>query len=250
MRLLERSAFTSWNVAAVLDELGRHAEGLAVIERGVADAEMMRLFEDSTRARHVVDVVHTQRAQALAAVGRFDEAVAQARAELDAVKATAAASPGSFEAARAIPVVLRPVGEVYLAAGRRDEACAAFAEARRDWQALAGRAGMTGFDVSTEVPVLDRELTGVSLTRRDFRLGAFQAGKKAVLFREKGPKSFYSDACPEVCALIAGRCVGGGSLDLRAVVTAKAFWSFFSKKDCLLASLRNTATPCVPARPR
>ena len=42
MRLLERSAFTSWNVASVLDELGRKQEGLAVIDRGVADAELMR----------------------------------------------------------------------------------------------------------------------------------------------------------------------------------------------------------------
>ncbi len=160
MRLLERSAFTSWNVAAVLDELGRHAEGLAVIERGVADAEMMRLFENSTRARHVVDVVHTQRAEALASVGRFDEAVAQARAELAAVRATAAASPGSFEAARSVPVVLRPVGEVYLAAGRHAEACAAFGEAKRDWQALAARAGVTGFDTATEMPLLERESCG------------------------------------------------------------------------------------------
>jgi serine/threonine-protein kinase len=158
MRLLERSAFTSWNVASVLDEMGRHKEGLAVIERGVADAEMMRLFENSTRARHVVDVVHTQRAQALASVGRFDEAVAQARAELAEVRATAAASPGSFEAARAVPVVLRPVGEVYLAAGRMDEACAAFGEARRDWEALASKAGVTGFDTATELPILDREI--------------------------------------------------------------------------------------------
>jgi serine/threonine-protein kinase len=158
MRLLERGAFTSWNVASVLDELGRKAEGLAVIDRGVADAELMRLFENSTRAQHVVDIVHTQRAQALASLGRFDEAIAQARAELADVRATAAASPGSFEAARAVPVVLRPVGEIYLAAGRRADACAAFTEARHAWQRLAGTAGVTGFDTATELPVLDREI--------------------------------------------------------------------------------------------
>jgi serine/threonine-protein kinase len=158
MRLLERSAYTSWNVASVLDELGRKAEGLAVIDRGVADAELMRQFENSTRARHVLDIVHTQRAQALASLGRFDEAIAQARAELADVRATAAASPGSFEAARSVPIVLRPVGEVYLAAGRRAEACAAFAEARRAWRVLAGTAGVTGFDAATELPVLDREI--------------------------------------------------------------------------------------------
>ncbi len=158
MRLLERSAFTSWNVASVLDELGRHAEGLAVIDRGVADAEMMRLFENSTRARHVVDVVHTQRAQALASVGRFEDAVAQARAELADVRATVAASPGSFEAARSLPVVLRPVGEVYLAAGRQAEACAAFTEARNAWRLLGSRTGVIGFDTATELPILEREL--------------------------------------------------------------------------------------------
>ncbi len=158
MRLLERSAFTSWNVASVLDELGHHEEGLAVIDRGVADAEMMRLFENSTRARHVVDVVHTQRAQALASVGRFEDAIAQARAELADVRATAAASPGSFEAARAVPVVLRPVGEVYLAAGRQADACAAFTEARNAWRLLGRRTDMTGFDTTTELPTLEREL--------------------------------------------------------------------------------------------
>jgi tetratricopeptide (TPR) repeat protein len=157
MRLLERSAYTSWNIASVLDELARKPEGLAVIDRGVADAELMRQFENSTRARHVLDIVHTQRAQALASLGRFDEAIAQARAELADVRATAAASPGSFEAARSVPVVLRPVGEVYLAAGRWADACAAFTEARQAWQLLSGKAGVTGFDTATELPVLDKE---------------------------------------------------------------------------------------------
>ena len=55
-------------------------------------------------------------------------------------------------------MVLRPVAEVYLAAGRKDEACAAFSEARRDWNALAGTAGITGFDTATELPILDREI--------------------------------------------------------------------------------------------
>ncbi len=158
IRLLERGAFTSWNIASVLDELGRKAEGLAVIERGVADAELMRLFENSTRARHIVDIVHTQRAQALASLGRFDEAIAQATAELADMRATAAASPGSFEAARAVPVILRPVGEIYLAAGRLASACAAFAEARRTWTMLAGERGLLAFDTLSEFPALDRDM--------------------------------------------------------------------------------------------
>jgi serine/threonine-protein kinase len=158
IRLLERSAFTTWNIASVLDELGRKQEALAVIDRGVADAELMRQFENSTRARHVLDIVHTQRAEALASVGRFDDAIAQARTELADVRATAAASPGSFEAARSVPIVLRPVGEVYLAAGRPADACAAFAEAREAWRKLAGTEGVTGYDTATELPLLSREL--------------------------------------------------------------------------------------------
>jgi serine/threonine-protein kinase len=158
VRLLERAAYTSWNVASVLDELGRKAEGLAVIDRGVADAALMRQFENSTRARHVQDVVNTQRAQALASLGRFDEAIAQARAEMADVRATAAASPGSFEAARAVPIVLRPVGEVYLAAGRLAEACGAFTEAMAAWHRLVGSSGVTGYDAATELPVLSREI--------------------------------------------------------------------------------------------
>lgn len=139
MRLLERGAFNAWNVASVLDELGRKAEGLAIIDRGVADAELMRMFENSTRAQHVADIVHTQRAQALASLGRFDEAIAQARAELADVRATAAASPDSFEAARAVPVVLRPVGEVYLAAGRRHAHSWRHARSQRIYVARRGR---------------------------------------------------------------------------------------------------------------
>jgi tetratricopeptide (TPR) repeat protein len=158
IRLLERSAFTTWNIASVLDELGRKQEGLAVINRGVADAELMRQFENSTRARHVLDIVHTQRAEALASLGRFDDAIAQARAELADVRATAAASPGSFEAARSVPIVLRPVGEVYWAAGQVANACATFTEARHAWEVLASGAGVTGFDTATELPILDREL--------------------------------------------------------------------------------------------
>lgn len=158
MRLLERSAFTAWNIEFVLVELGRNAEGLAVIDRGVADAELMRLFENSTRARHVADIVHTQRAEALAALGRFDDAVAQLRSVLADARTTAAAFPASFEAARALPVILRPAAEIYRTAGRPAEACAALAEAQQAWRRLSATKPLPGYDIATELPLLKAEL--------------------------------------------------------------------------------------------
>ena len=158
MRLLERSAFIAWNVESVLVELGRNSEGLAVIDRGVADAELMRLFENSTRARHVADIVHTQRAEALAALGRSDDAVAQLRSVLADARATAAAFPASFEAARALPVILRPAAEIYRTAGRPAEACAALAEAQQAWRRLSATTPLPGYDIATELPLLKADL--------------------------------------------------------------------------------------------
>ncbi len=150
VRLYDRLAYTDFNVASTLAEFGRYREGLDWINRGVATAAKLRAFEDSPRAHHVENIVRLQRAVALSQLDRYDEAIAEARANIAARKARAAASPNDYEARRAVPVALRPFAEILHSAGRTQEACATLFETTAAWDALARTSGLTGFDKSDE----------------------------------------------------------------------------------------------------
>ncbi len=165
VRLLERLAWADFNYGAQLDEDGHHLDGLAMIDRGVAAADRMLYFEKSPRAHHIDNVLHIQRAITLGSLKRFPEAIAEGEATLNAFRAAAVAAPRDFEAARAVPVNMRPVGELYWDAGRHADACAMFIKTRQAWDALARHHKMIGSDLTDEIPVVRKLLARCPITR-------------------------------------------------------------------------------------
>lgn len=151
VRILDQLAFTQFNIASTLQELHRPQEELAAIERGVEVSALLNAFETSPRAQHVDNIVRMQHAVALSDNGRHTEAIAEALAGVEARRRAAAARPGDYNSARAVPVGLKPLGEIYLAAGRRAEACAAYRSAIRAWRDLQARAPLNHFDGGPEL---------------------------------------------------------------------------------------------------
>lgn len=158
VRLLERLAWADYDIGSLLDDLDRPAEGLPAIERGIVAADLMLAFEKSARARHIDNVLHMQRAATLASLRRFPEAIAEAEAAALSYRQVAAAAPDDFEAARSVPVSMRPLGETYWAAGQRARACTIFAQAATIWQQLARRRGVLGFDTADELHIVNKRL--------------------------------------------------------------------------------------------
>jgi tetratricopeptide (TPR) repeat protein len=158
VRLLDQLALTTYDIASTLDELGRKPEELVWIDRGVALADQIRTFEDTPHAWRTVAIVHLQRALTLAALGRFGEAVTEARTNVALRRVIAARSPHDYLAVRGVPVDLRALGTIYWEAGRRREACATFRESRLRWARLARSHGILDSDRSSEMLSLDRQL--------------------------------------------------------------------------------------------
>jgi tetratricopeptide (TPR) repeat protein len=156
VRAVIRQAFVAFNVASTLAEQGKAREALAWIERGVAAAARLRTFEDSPRARHIQNIVTMEHAVELKALGRFDQAIAEALVSIAGRKARVALQPDNYEARRAVPVGLRPLAELYHDSGRGEAACETLAEAARDWAAIARSGGLTEFDRTDETVLVDR----------------------------------------------------------------------------------------------
>lgn len=157
-RLLERLAWADYNVGSVFGELNQSREYLEMIEKGLATANLMLTFEKSPRAWRMVTMLRMQRAVALGSVRRFPEAIKEAEAAIQTIRSLAQRRPDDFEAARAVPVDLRPVGELYWKAGQHAKACRVFGQVREEWRLLASKRGVTGFDSVDELKFLQRLL--------------------------------------------------------------------------------------------
>jgi serine/threonine-protein kinase len=158
-RLVYRQAYGGFNIASTLSDLHRYKEELAWTERGVAAAARLRSFEDSPRARHMQNILTLQLGTALHDVGRMPEAIAAAEESIAGRKALLALEPNVYEAQRAVPVGLRPLAEIYAAAGQREKACAAIREAAAGWEALRRRNTLTHFDGTDEQTLVAKEST-------------------------------------------------------------------------------------------
>lgn len=156
-RVVARQGYAAFNIAGSLVVAKRLPEALATIETGVAAMERLRVFDSGPRALHMEAIVRLEYATELGALGRFDEAIGQARASIAERIAQARLQPASYEALRSVPVAFRPLGELYRSAGRPVEACRALAEAEAGWSALSRRMPLARFDAAGE-RVLVRQL--------------------------------------------------------------------------------------------
>jgi tetratricopeptide (TPR) repeat protein len=158
IRVSDRLALTQYNIASGLSDMNRSAEALPWIDRAVEVVNEMRAFEDSPRARHVESIVRLQRAVNLGELHRYAEAIAEGEADVARRRAKAGENPHDYEGRRAYAVGLRPMGELYWSAGRRDQACATWRQTRAEWDRLAAGGGLMGFDRTAEVTFVDKLL--------------------------------------------------------------------------------------------
>lgn len=162
VRLLINLGITGFDYSSGLGELNRNEEALRAIEQAEKAIAPLAIFEDSPRAHHVEAMVELQHAVALGALGRHDEAIAVAEADMSHRLALARSSPDNYDYARTYLVGLRPVGDLYWEAGRRAQACATFRRAQAGWHRLAQRAGLHGFDAGNETKEVDARVARCS----------------------------------------------------------------------------------------
>lgn len=157
VRMLSPLAYAQFNISSTLQELKRPKEELATIERGVEVSNLLNAVERSPQATHVDNIVRMQRAVALSHNGRHDEAIASARRSIAGRRAAANERPDDYNAGRTVAVGYTPLGDIYLAAGRRAEACAAYREARDLWLGLQKRARLNGYDAGLGLDEIDQK---------------------------------------------------------------------------------------------
>jgi len=158
VRMLSPLAYAQFNISSTWQELKRPKEELAAIQHGVEIFNLLNSVERSPQSRHIGNIVNMQLAVALSHNGRHDEAIAPARASIAGRRAAAAERPEDQNAARTVAVGYTPLGDIYLAAHRRSDACAAYREALALWTALQKRARLNGYDAGVGLAEIDEKV--------------------------------------------------------------------------------------------
>jgi tetratricopeptide (TPR) repeat protein len=141
-----------WNEATTLDELGRRAGALALLDRALAAGQARLALDGDHEGLHrVTALVATERAGMLARAGRGAQAVAEAESALAERRARAAAKPNDPVLALDVLSSLRPLGEIKAAIGRPAEACAEYRAAADGFAAFQRRWPLS--------PIYNTELT-------------------------------------------------------------------------------------------
>ncbi len=154
VRILKRRAYTTFTVASSLFGLGRKAEGVAMSESGLAEVERLRRFDDSASARRMENIVREEYSYELQNTGRIAEAYRQNDLAVAGYRENARLQPNNYQALRALPVALRPSGELYRDTGNPVRACERFREADAIWTRLARENRVSAFDLGNDVKLI------------------------------------------------------------------------------------------------
>jgi len=158
VRILKRRAYTAFTVASSLFGLGRKAEGLAMSEAGLAEVERLRRFDESASARRMENIVREEYSYELQNSGRIAEAYRQNDLAIAGYRENARMQPNNYQVLRALPVALRPSGELYRDTGNPTKACERFREAEAIWTRLARENRVSAFDLGNDVKLIKARL--------------------------------------------------------------------------------------------
>jgi eukaryotic-like serine/threonine-protein kinase len=158
VRILKRRAYTTFTVASSLFGLGRQADGIALSEAGLAEIEKLRRFDDSASARRMENIVREEYSYELQNVGRIAEAYHQNSLAIAGYRENARMQPNNYQVLRALPVALRPSGELYRDTGMPAMACERFVEADALWSKLAKQNRVSAFDLGNDVKLIKARL--------------------------------------------------------------------------------------------
>lgn len=158
VRILKRRAYTTFTVASSLFALGRQADAVAMSETGLADVERMRRFDDSASARRMENIVREEYSYELQNVGRIAEAYQQNEMAIAGYRENARLQPNNYQVLRALPVALRPSGEMYRDTGNAAKGCDRFREADAIWKRLTAENRVSAFDRDNDVKLIKARL--------------------------------------------------------------------------------------------
>lgn len=158
VRVLKRRAYTTFTVASTLFGLGRETEGVAMSEAGLAEVERLRSFDDSASARRMENIVREEYSYELQNIGRIADAYRQNDLAVAGYRETARMQPNNYQVLRALPVALRPSGELYRDTGSPQKACERFREADAIWTRLGQENRVSAFDLGNDVRLIKARL--------------------------------------------------------------------------------------------
>ncbi|MBK9433366.1 MAG: serine/threonine protein kinase [Sphingomonadales bacterium] len=158
IRVLKRQAYTTFTVASSLFGLGKKAEGLTMSEAGLAEIERWRRFDDSANARRMENIVREEYSYELQNSGRIAEAYRQNDLAIAGYRENARMQPNNYQVLRALPVALRPSGDMYRDTGNPEKACERFREANAIWTRLERENRVSAFDLGNDVELIKARL--------------------------------------------------------------------------------------------
>lgn len=158
VRVLKRRAYTTFTVASTLFGLGRMTEGLALSRAGLTEFERLRRFDDSASARRMENIVREEYSYELQNTGNVAEAYRQNDLAIAGYRENARMQPNNYQVLRALPVALRPSGEMYRDTGNPQKGCERFREADAIWTRLARENRVSAFDLGHDVQLIKARL--------------------------------------------------------------------------------------------
>jgi serine/threonine-protein kinase len=146
-RLLIGALTGHWYLSSVIAEAGRPDEALRESDLALQiGTRMLELDPQNLEAARMRNAVLADRALVLAAVRRFDEAIALVEDMLVEREARAREAPDDFERARDAAVPLRLLADHYRNKGDRSGACRVLRRALQAWTDLDRRWTLSDFD--------------------------------------------------------------------------------------------------------
>lgn len=154
-RTLTSLARSYWSLASTYDDLGEPEKSLAVTLKGLALTERASVLDPADNAaRRTQGILRLQQATTYSSLQRHAAAIRVASEALAERERRLAEAPDEAMRARDVAVTLRPVGDIYSAAGDSRTACALFVRAGQAWSDYASRFGLSPFDRDGEVQVV------------------------------------------------------------------------------------------------
>jgi eukaryotic-like serine/threonine-protein kinase len=150
----EKLGEARWNIAGTLGDLGRHAEALAVVEKGVADLQRALAFGPDAAIEMRLIVLYGQQSILLDALGRTRTAAAVSQQGVDLRRSRLVAAPDDVTRKRDLAIALAEHGNILSRLKRRDAACAAAREGETLLTRLRGQNALSARDIRIDLPKL------------------------------------------------------------------------------------------------
>lgn len=155
-RLLTGLHYAHYSLSSTRADLGDLPGGLREAELSMETARQLLAWDPTDRlAQRLADVSQGQIALMLNINGRPEEALAIVEQQLESYRAFAAANPQDGDAARRVAVPMRGRAEMIFDARGREPGCKAVAEAKAAWKAVEDKWGLSDFDRTNDLALLD-----------------------------------------------------------------------------------------------